>query len=92
MLSLKKLEKPTQEKKVKLGDVPKGQGNLVRFANIPFEEALKENAFYWVVEGPPTHKDLVTLMPVDGKAIVLRDTAHEVVVHEYEVQIAPSQV
>ncbi|HEY4511616.1 MAG TPA: hypothetical protein VJH55_02135 [Candidatus Paceibacterota bacterium] len=91
MLNIKRLApQPPAEKTVKLGTVPKGQGNLIRFAEIPFDDAVKEGAFYFVLDSaPPTHKDLVHLMPIDGKAPLLRDNDRTVVIHEYEMAIKP---
>jgi len=79
--------KNSSEKVVPLSDV--AAGKVIRYARVSFADAMKENAFYMVVEDPSgANKEArVSLQPVDGKVRLSRDGDHQVVVHEVELSI-----
>jgi len=59
-------------------------GDTIRFPKHTFEEALKENLFYYVLE----HKDrLTTLVCLETATMEKRDGTHDVVVHDAELLI-----
>jgi len=74
----------TDEHAVSLGAL-KG-GDVFRFAHISAADALKEDAFYLVLDAP--EKDGVLIAnTLDGK-VMKRDRDHRVVSHEAEVHVA----
>ncbi len=89
---LRKLEKPVPpgRQPVKLNSVKSGE--LVRFTEASFEQALEENAFYIVTENPSGPKDgRIYLTPLDGKTPVLRDGDRFVFTHGWEAVIAEDE-
>jgi hypothetical protein len=72
-----------EEKGISLGSTKSGQ--VFRFAFLSFEEALKEDAFFMVVEAPEKQGILVVNLK-DGKQI-LRDKDHRVIIHEAKLSL-----
>lgn len=72
-------EEPTQA----LGGVIIGQ--VFRFAFLSFTDALKEDAFYMVIQTP--EKKGVSIVNLKDGGILIRDPDHRVIVHQTTISV-----
>jgi hypothetical protein len=61
-------------------------GDVFRFAFLTFDEALKEDAFYLVMEAPEKKDGTMVVNLSDGRSM-LRDKEHRVVRHNTQLNI-----
>ena len=74
--------KEKAEKTTILKNVEKG--SMIRFANISFEDALKEDLFYFVLSAKDKRVKLLNLANVEE---IERDETWEVCVHSAEMSV-----
>lgn len=78
-----KIQKAKPE--IPITDIPLssvGCGQVFRFSNYTFEEALAANAFYMKLDSPEADKTRCKIANIaDGKCLI-RDESHRVIIHE----------
>jgi len=76
-------EEGSIEPTINLGDA--NQRDVVRFATVSYEDALKEGAFYMVTSA--IVKDGVKLVCLADGLELVRDTSHRVMVHSAKLVV-----
>ena len=61
-------------------------GGVFRFSHIPLTEALKENAFYMVLDAPECKNGVLVANIYDGKQLK-RDAEHRVIEHQVSMNL-----
>lgn len=89
-VSTRVVEECMPEKVVLLGTV--SVGNLVRFSNVSYAEAMADRALWFVEPRPKDMKDddkRVTLKSIDlmNPVFIRRDPEWTVVIHHYEIHV-----
>ena len=76
-----KIEKTQKLSETKSGDV-------VRFAEITFDEAMSEKAFYMRYANPGVKEGRIALISLDGSSCMERDGDRLVVIHQTTIAIS----
>lgn len=79
-------EQSEVEESVKLNSCALGE--VVRLAETNFDEALESGGFYIVTENPVKNSEgRVFLVPLDGKAPIVRDGDRPVIKHKVDLRV-----
>lgn len=72
------------EQLLSLSSIKPGEGKLVRFQGVLYEEAVSgegDACFYMVIAPPKPTPGRVALVSLDGRSVIERDESHLVHVH-----------
>jgi hypothetical protein len=64
--------------------------SVFRFAHNSFDDAMRSEGFYMVIDAPERPGVVTTVCLADGKQLV-RDKEHRVIVHKAEISISPTK-